>query len=194
MHLKVLIFFSTCACILLFSGMLVDSFGFSRVNKLQTCVDTDGEIFGASGLAADAAVCATQTDELCACVGKANVCHNFDINPYRQQNCELILTRYTDLLLISAIFTTFTLAWTFLLSVMACVTIDTVIKAEQPQVEAAKEKEVPMSAPADAEAPALKPVSPAKEVVVAEEAKVDEAQPAKPVETVATKEDEEAKV
>lgn len=129
-----LIFFSTCACILLFSGMLVDSFAFNRVNELQTCVDSSGEVFGASGLAPEAAVCATATTDLCACVGKANVCHDYNINPYRQQNCELILTRYTDLLLISAIFTTFTLAWTFLLSVMACATIDTVIKSEQPQV------------------------------------------------------------
>lgn len=62
------------------------------------------------------------------------------------------------------------------------------------QVENAKEKEVPMSAPADAEAPALKPVSPAKEVVVVEEAKVDETQPAKPVETVAVAEKGESSV
>jgi hypothetical protein len=74
----------------------------------------------------EAAQCATQTEKLCACVGSQDVCHFFDINVYRGQNCELILTKYTDLLLISAIFTTFCLAWVFVLAVMGCVTLHSI--------------------------------------------------------------------
>lgn len=122
--LQVMTFLGTCASILTFSGMLVDSFGYRRVNALETCVNTEtGAWTGASGMQPEAAVCATQTAKLCACVGDHDVCHFYDINPYRQQNCELILTRYTDLLLVSLIFTTFCLAWVFVLSVFGCVTI-----------------------------------------------------------------------
>lgn len=127
MHVQLMVFFSTMASILSFSGMLVDSFGYRRVNDLETCVDTvTNEWVGASGMQPEAAMCATETEKLCACVGSQDVCHFFDINVYRGQNCELILTKYTDLLLISAIFTTFCLAWVFVLAVMGCVTLHTI--------------------------------------------------------------------
>ena len=145
-----MVFLSTCASILCFSGMLVDSFGYRRVNALETCVNTEtGEWNGASYMQPEAAVCASQTDKLCACIGPHDVCHNFDINEYKQDNCELILTKYTDLLLISAIFTTFNLAWVFLLSIMGCVTL---AKIDQP----AASQKVPTSEPA---APASAPSS-----------------------------------
>lgn len=113
--------------------MLVDSFGYRRVNELETCLNTDtGEYAGASSLEPQAAVCAQSTHKLCACVGDNDVCHYMDINPYRQDNCELILTKYTDLLLISAIFSTFCLAWVFILSVFSCVTYTQVTASERP--------------------------------------------------------------
>lgn len=156
-----MIFFSSAASILTFSGMLVDSFGYRRVNELETCVDTtDGSYAGAAGLQPEAAQCGADFGKLCGCVGDNGVCHNFDINHYRQQNCELILTRYTDLLLVSLIFTAFTLAWVFLLSVIACVTYSTVVKGENPAAPQTIEKSTPVVA-GDIEAATLTPPAPA---------------------------------
>merc|ERR1719218_488886 len=110
--LQLMTFLSAMASILSFSGMLVDSFGYRRVNELETCVNNvTGEYSGASGLQPEAAQCAVDYGKLCGCVGDRGVCHNFDINKYRQQNCELILTKYTDLLLVSLVFSAFCLAW-----------------------------------------------------------------------------------
>jgi hypothetical protein len=155
MHVQLMVFFSAMASILSFSGMLVDSFGYRRVNALETCVDTvTGDYVGASGMQPEAAQCATQTEKLCACVGAHDVCHFFDINVYRGQNCELILTKYTDLLLISAIFTTFCLAWVFVLSVMGCVTLHAVDAPAAP-------KPVPQAEPASPNAGGIQMSTPA---------------------------------
>jgi hypothetical protein len=122
--LQLMTFLATIGSILSFSGMLVDSFGYRRVNALETCVNNvTGEFSGASGLQPEAAQCAVNGGHLCGCVGDQDICHNFDINKYRGQNCELILTHYTDLLLVSLVFSAFCLAWVFLLAVMGCVTI-----------------------------------------------------------------------
>jgi len=125
MMVQVMTFFSTCASILCFAGMLTDSFGYRRTNALETCVNTEtGEYNGASYLEPKASTCAAQTNDLCACVKSGgDDCHFFNINKYKQDNCELILTNYTDLLLVSLVFTTFCLAWVFLLSIIGCVTL-----------------------------------------------------------------------
>lgn len=124
LHLQVLIAVCTLSSILCFAGMLVDSLGFRNVNQVQTCVNTDtGELSGDSGLEPEARVCAQQTWRLCGCC-KGNTdrsCRDFDLSIYENDNCDLVLTAYTDKLLMSAVFVTFCLVFVTVLGIFACV-------------------------------------------------------------------------
>jgi hypothetical protein len=104
--------------------MISDSLGFRRINDLETCANRDtGVVSGSDEWATEASVCASTSHRLCACISGEDptICHDYDINKYRGQNCNLILNKYTDLLLVSLVFDTFNLAFVFVLSVFGCI-------------------------------------------------------------------------
>jgi hypothetical protein len=155
-HVQLLIFFSAAASILMFSGMISDSLGFRRINDLETCANRDtGVVSGSDEWATEASVCASNSHRLCACISgvDSTVCHDYDINKYRGQNCNLILNKYTDLLLVSLIFDTFNLAWVFILSVFSCVSYAAMVAPAAPAKEYSAPPQEEAAAPAANNAP-----------------------------------------
>jgi hypothetical protein len=100
--------------------MISDGLGFRRINNLETCVNSETlALSGSYEWAPYATVCAQQTSKLCSCISSVDqsVCHDFDINKYRGQNCNLILNKYTDLLIVSTALDAFNLACVLLLTI-----------------------------------------------------------------------------
>mmetsp|Transcript_5123 Transcript_5123/g.11354 ORF Transcript_5123/g.11354 Transcript_5123/m.11354 type:complete len:265 (+) Transcript_5123:97-891(+) len=123
-HMEWLMFLASASTALCIGGMINDSLGFRTVNKVQACVNTDTDVVsGDATLGPYAVECqySAGVNRLCACITAGpGYCQYFDISIYQNDNCDNIMTKYTDLILVSAVFTTFCLAFVSVLSLMSC--------------------------------------------------------------------------